>query len=778
MLLLFIQCAYCQFDYSLSNSILNKTEKYLATFTREAAYLHFDKPYYLPGDTVNFAAYVIMSEKHIPSNISGVLYVDLTDSKNDLIRSLKIRLFAGFASGNIALPDSLDKGLYHVRAYTNWMKNDNISGAFDHTFFVGSNQTLSKGLNTTLKNTEKPDLQFFPEGGNLVYGIRSKVAFKAVGSNGRGLSFKGKIIDNDNNEVILLEPTHLGMGCVLFQPKEGKTYKAKVKYSNGLEDMVSLPKPSLSGMVLAVDNDSIPKTTVKVLLNQAFYDQNKNKRFIMLIYSNGTATTVDFKLDSMNTKFDILKRRLQTGVASVTLFSDDGVPIAERLFFVQNFDQLRLVVTSDKLSYKKRENVKINLRSADANQDPVGGHFSVSVIDKKKLHSTENNESTIMTYYLLTSDLKGNIEQPNYYFGAYNEKATTDLDLIMLTHGYRRFEWKEVLNNNPLVIGYQPEKGLEISGLAKTTSGKLLDKGTISLIASSGGPVLSKEIDKNGGFRFNNLVFYDTTAFMLSAVKSNGSNSTQLTYKSEIRQSISSDKLNLILSYEETDIESYLQNKHKQAEVLNKLGLGKSIMLKEVQIRGNRSKPVVNNPKYGPADFIITDDQLGYGGSLALKLAGLVHRPGYYTKPPLIVWNGIEMPAGFRLDDINTGSVKSIDVFRHAVGSDYEGILVINTSFGMKARDVVATGILPIKVIGFEKARTFYSPKYGNNESINALSDLRTTIFWNPNIITDQNGNADFNFYNAEGNSTYKISIEGIDDKGRVGRSTYRFKVE
>ena len=158
------------------------------------------------------------------------------------------------------------------------------------------------------------------------------------------------------------------------------------------------------------------------------------------------------------------------------------------------------VQTKPVMPPEKKVTLKLNAKTrADS---ATMGHFSISVTDESRVPIDENSETTILTSLLLSSDLKGYIEQPNYYFSNITDKITADLDLVMLTHGYQvDFEWKQILNNTYPPIAYQPENGISISGIAKTLSGKLLDHGTVSLITRMGGPVLRQTTDDKGNFR-------------------------------------------------------------------------------------------------------------------------------------------------------------------------------------------------------------------------------------------------------------------------------------
>ncbi len=425
-------------ENNTDKNVTAKLDAFLSNHITEKAYLNFDKPYYAAGDTIYFKAYVTTGGKHQLSNLSGVLHVDLINAKNKIDQSIKLQLDSGVTWGDFALPDSLPKGNYRVRAYTLLMGKGGEDGYFDQTIAIGSirNDKISESISVrkTAVST-KPETRFLPEGGNLAAGIGSKVAFNAIGTNGAGINVKGVIVDGANKEVCTFASTHLGMGYFYLDPKEGETYKAKITYPNSTEDIVDLPAPEPKGIVLSINNDSIPKATVRIQANNAYYLENRNKDYTVLVYSGGIATTVTCKLDSPVITMDILKRRLHTGIATVTLFSPTDEPLCERLLFVQNYDRLNLDVNSDKTIYSSREKVNIKLEAVNRAGNPAEGHFSVSVTDENKVPVDENCEYTILNNLLLTSDLKGYVEQPNYYFTDTSANAAKDLDVLMLTKG-------------------------------------------------------------------------------------------------------------------------------------------------------------------------------------------------------------------------------------------------------------------------------------------------------------------------------------------------------
>ncbi len=786
----------------------------------EKAYLHFDKPYYAAGDTIYFKAYVTMGEQHQPSNISGMLYADLINTNNKIDKSIKLQLTNGVAWGDFTLPDSLPKGNYRVRAYTNWMRNDGDGAYFYQTFPVGSilnnNVSESGASNTTVANA-KPDMQFFPEGGGLVAGIKSKIAFKAIGTGGMGIDVKGVVIDNENKEVTTFTSAHLGMGCFYLTPQQGKTYSAKLTYTDGTQNTINLPETVNKGIILSINNDSLPKATVRIEASKEFFQENKNEDFTLLIYSGGTVTTIKCNLDSQVVTLDILKRRLHTGIATVTLFSPAGEPLSERLLFVQNYDQLSVTLSSDKPSYTKRGKVNIKLNVKDRVGDPSAGHFSVSVTDENKVPVDGNAENTILTDLLLTSDLKGNVEQPNYYFANLSDKTNSDLDLVMLTQGYRRFEWKQLLNDSYPPIAYQPDSNLQITGTAKNLTGKILTNATVSLITMPGGQFTSTVTDDKGRFSFSNLVFSDTAKFMLQAVNAKAKNTTKLFYDKDmpgpavVRSGMQNNNTAPVTS-------AYMENSKNQQDEIAQYGDMKGKMLNTVIVNGK--KPEEHNPNNNLvseqfADQVIHADQMAMGGTFGDRIQGALHGAriqrglggtGEYAylssgitlvgnpKPMRVIVDGTDSDGD--LDELTGLDIESVEVLKSpgTTGAydsmaplpgtvykyGYDGILLINTnkSTGIQPKDIASIGVLPISPKGFYKAREFYSPKYDQTNLTNSRPDLRSTIFWKPELVTDKDGNASFEYYNADGTGSYRIVVEGIDDKGNIGRHIYRYKVE
>ena len=797
-------------DSNVGNSITTKLQKYFSGRIAEQAYLHFDKPYYAAGDTIYFKAYLTVGESHEPSSISRVLHVDLINEFDRVYKSILLQVTNGVTWGDFALPDTLSKGTYRVRAYTNWMLNSAADDYFVKAIPIGSIRVsrIPESSAMPLQNAGKPDIQFFPEGGTLVAGIRCKVAFKAIGSDGLGINVKGQVLDSENKQVAIFSSEHLGMGYFNLKSIEGKSYKAKITYPDGSTDFVNLPKVDANGVALTINNDLPVRALVNIVTTQAYYRNNKNKNYTLVIYSGGQASTYNCKLDSQITIFGILKKTLHTGVAAFTLFSPAGEPLSERLIFIQKNDQLKLDLTGDKPIYARREKISLKLKVSNSVLSMSTSHLSVSVINEDKVPVDENRENTILTDLLLTADLKGYVEQPNYYFLNATTETNSDLDLVMLTNGYRRFEWKPVLNNEPQIITHQPEKALEISGVVKLLNGNTPGPLSLSLFSPDGGPMLKQEVGEDGAFRFSNLLFMDSSRFVIKPLDEKLKAKTSITLDKDQPLPVITDTGRF---FAQSDVNklmpAYLDNTKARIDETTKYGSGNHVVLKEVNIKSTYKSSNINGAGY--ADQVIRRQDFGevtgsfsdvfYGRLIGVKFVGPQGAKSPYLNitrslspisvPMLVVLDGVMLGSdeSSTIDAINVSDIETIEVLKSANATAYgvrgaAGVLVITTRHGSDIGDPIskfsAQGLLATSPKGFYKAREFYSPKYDHLENHFSRKDLRTTIYWNPELVTDKNGDASFDYYNADGTGSYRMVVEGIDDKGNIGRTVYRYKVQ
>jgi hypothetical protein len=651
----------------------------------------------------------------------------------------------------------------------------------------------------------KVNVQFFPESGNLVSSLPSKVAFKAVGDDGLGKVISGIVTDNDNQEVAKITTQHLGMGAFILVPQAGKTYKAQLTYEDGSQGTVPLPKALDQGYAVTL-NANLPNDPDHIALRITASPALAGSEINLVAQSGGSICfAAKNKIENGMLSSKIAKDRFPTGIVQFTLLNAAGEAINERLIFVNRADGLKIDLTSLQQTYAPRDKVKLQITANGPDDKSTISSLSASVIDETKVPVNESDETTILSSMLLSSDIKGYIEKPNYYFAHNDKQAQDDLDLLMLTQGYRRFEWKQIIGDTFAPPVYQPEPTLQISGRVHTSNNKPVVGGKVTLFTTAGGVfILDTLTDANGRFAFKNLDFKDSIRFIVQARTAKDKKYVDIDLDNIGRQQVTPN-----INAPDIDVNinntmlPYLQSSKLYYQQQMKTGVGNhNIMLKEVIIREKR-KPLVENSSNlngpGNANQIIKGDEIARMGCpditfcLQGRLLGVIFRNGvaYSTRSPgtpmQIIVDGAYVENDF-LSSITPYDISSIEVLRSIEYTSIYGsrggggVLVINTKRGNEVGDDsyqrYTPGLIRYSPKGFHLARTFYSPQYDDPKTNTALADLRSTIYWNPNIVTDKDHKASIEFFNAGSKGTYRVVVEGIDSDGHIGRHVYRYKVE
>ena len=669
---------------------------------------------------------------------------------------------------------------------------------------TGDKTTVEKSILVKAASANT-DIQFFPEGGNLVNNNTTKIAFKAVGADGLGSNIKGVVLDEVNNQVCTFSSSHLGMGAFILTPANGKTYKAKITYTDGSEGTVELPGAVNSGYSLTIDNSDADVLHVKILPG-AMVSASASATDVMSLVATCGGELCFAGKSKPGSKFltaDIPKNKMPTGIIQFTLFSPAGEPVNERLVFIRDHDQLKLSVNTDVPVYSPRQKVKLDINAIDKDDKPVIGSFSVSVTDESKVPVDEDGGNSILANLLLTSDLKGYIEKPNYYFNHDDEKAIADLDLLMLTQGYHRFEWKQVLANDFPRVLFQPEKTLRITGHLKNLLGKPVVNGKVTLFSTKGGIFMIDALsDSKGNFAFDNLVFRDSVKFLIQARTAKDRKNVEVFVDNVQPEPAASPGIapGFLVNMDD-NLSPFLQSSKAQYDNGVKYGLiSHSIMLKEVVIKDTKVEPIKNSANLngpGNADQVIRAGDLATMGCPTLadclqgRLNGVLFRNdtpymmGNLGKSMLIVLDGVYVD-GETLNAVNPGDVESIELLKNIEytsiygGRGSGGVLIITSKTGGGGQNYqrYSPGVITYTPKGYAKVREFYAPRYDDPKTNTQIPDLRSTVYWKPDIVTSKDGKASVDFFNADAKGTYRVIIEGIDAGGNLGRLVYRYKVE
>ncbi|WP_256002125.1 TonB-dependent receptor plug domain-containing protein [Pedobacter deserti] len=784
-------------------ALLSRLAAYNEQYAQEKVHLHLDKPYYTAGEDIWFKAYVINARTSALSTISAALYVELISESDSIRQQRKVALTSGIGWGDFKLPDSLAAGNYRIRAYTRWMRNAGPEYFFDKTIKIGQASAAVSGASSPHSsavkspqtgNAPKIDVQFFPEGGNLVENLPGKVGVKALNPSGRGEDISGVIVDARGNEISSFRTAHLGMGSFMLNPQPGQEYTAIVRSDSGRQEQrVRLPRALANGYVLSV-NQTPQAISVRVLISAGMQVAGELK--LVTQHNGNVYFTARSNAEKQLFTANIPKKDLPTGIVQLTLFNPANQPVCERLVFVKNNNnRIDLQVNTAKKQYEGADSVSVQLRASISGK-PVQGSFSVSVTNTSVVPPDEANETNILTSLLLSSDLPGYIEQPNSYFLEDDEETAQRLDHLMLTQGWRRFRWGDIINGPEPVMAFKPEKDLQVSGSVVTLGGKPSPQSTVSLFSTTGGFFAADTVtDAQGRFSFKGMAFPDSTTFVVQARNAKNRANVEIRMDPQPGQPVTRNKnRGDITSNIQDALSAYLKASSNVFDELRKRGLiQKAIVLDEVNIvqKKNEAKNSSNLNGAGNADAIITGEQLSMCNTLSQclqgRVAGLMIRNGMAyllrngNQPMRIMLDGMMMEPDF-LDNINPFDVESIEVLKSINYTAIYGlqggggVLVITTKRGGgSARLVAAPGITTYSAKGYYTPREFYVPKYGTPQ---AAADLRTTVYWQPHVSTDNEGRGAFGFYNSSKPGIYRIVVEGIDLEGNLARSIYHYEVK
>lgn len=761
-------------------------------FFQEKVYLQLDKDYYAAGRTIWYKAYIMLQRQ--PTELSSILYVELLDKKGKVLQRNKRPINDGGAYGNFKLPTDLPAGDYRIRAYTMWMRN------FDPAFFFSKDIHVYRPLVKEEKLPPAPDtasgdfsVQFFPEGGDLVDSINSVVAFKAINAKGYPAKVRGVIRDREGNVIDSIQSVHDGMGSFSFMPLPGQTYTADMTDSSGMTKTFTLPAAQSFGVTLhlvKVNNEKVffqvqrrvSGASDKGLYKLAAQIHGQLIYFAGIDFSQGyTGGLIPIKSDP-------------AGIMQVTLFSTEGIPLAERLVFLKNETvRLPLQLSTDTVSLKPRGKNVYTLHLPDS----VQGNFSVAVTDADQvLQSPDQNN--IISHYLLTSDIKGHVYNPAWYFQADDSATRRGLELVMLTNGWRRFEWRKILNNQYPDIKFAPEpNGLHFLGKIYTKKGPVTT-GSVSMMLRS--PIdsttyfISGAAEPTGYFKIDHLSFLDTAYLYYKAMDTLHKRKPVEVEFAEAPEPEYRLLNNRILPGE-LPVSDRLQNYLELAGQRNQRDQyisNRTILLNEVTITANRiPKEETTEERYTSGmfksdngyTFDLTDKTLPYTNILQF-LMGRV--PGLMIGPnpasPSVRWRG--GTPGFFLDEIPVSveeimnvpvdDIALVKVYRPPFMGGFggaDGAIAIYTRRGGDRNFDPGAGFLKKPLVGYTIVRQFYSPDYSVDKKVNELADNRATLYWDPLLKTDSTTHdLKISFYNSDITKRLRIIVEGITSNGKIAR--------
>lgn len=769
--------------------------KFTEEFPQEKIYLHTDKPYYLAGETIWFQAYVTAGSFHQLSPLSKTAYVEFINSGNEFVSRHMVRVEQGLGRGQLVLPPYLATGSYQLRAYTNWMRNFAEEFYFKKEVKVWNVQEPETGDRAVSNDI---DLQFFPEGGNWVAGIKSNVAFKAIGTDGLHRDVSGKVVDARGLVVAEFVSTHLGMGQFSMTPKLNETYRAHL---NELDKVFTLPPVSETGFAVTL----IPKFDAQEMtLKLQSTSQTPNREAITLVVHNRGIPAFIAQVNLTNNLYfvKIPKAKLLHGLAHVTLFDASGRPRASRLFFTPHPNPLSIEVTTVQAQAQTRKPTVVEIHTRNANLEPVQAFVSLAATNAQEVIS-DNMEMNIENYLLLQSDVQGHIENPGYYFDRANPDRLEKLDVLLLTQGWKRFDWEQLIANQWPPIRHGIEQGINVQGtLQDDLTKKGVEGGKVSYVPVAGSSEIAVvPTGKDGRFIFDALTFYDSAAIVLQGRNKKDKPFVLLELDPIYPVVETFFKPRLVFNSQSEFERSIIKNGLERKKIDAAYGFGDDVtVLEGVEINDRKIDETKANRVYEGATKTIRASEvpgavnLFHPLELLRSVAGVQLRPnppGYDVlirgvgtfgggTTPLILLDNVPVNI-VTLNQIPVESIESVDLFSGAQATVFgsqggNGVIAFFSKKGF-TRPAEAKGILTARMGGYLVPADFYVPKYDVAKPEHVKPDRRTTVFWNPAIQTDANGFARIEFFNGDEVTTVRLQAEGITPDGQMGVGTSSYPV-
>lgn len=774
---------YAQSD--ISAAVTNQFNNYQQNNLQEKIFIHTDRSFYVAGEIIWFKAYCADASTNHLSALSKVAYIEVLDKDKQPVLQAKIALKDGTGSGSFVIPVNIHSGNFLLRSYTNWMKN------FDPEFYYHQNLTIINTVKaeagTTDKAVNKYDVQFFPEGGNLVNELKSKVAFRATDNRGKGIDFNGAIIDQDNDTMVRFRPARFGIGNFNFTPQKGRQYKALLTTKNGTIITQHLPQPLNTGFVINV-SQTPGQDAVKINIHTTASDKFA---FLVIHSHQQIKTTQLLPIQNGNADFQTDINSFEDGLSSITIFNENKQPVCERLFFKKPGQQLVINAVTGNVQYGTRKKVTVNVVSEDEGARPAASDMSMAVFLLDSLPVTHQN---INNYLWMNSELKGIIESPEYYFNNSGAEVNEATDNLMLTHGWRRFKWEDVLENKKPLFKFLPEYEGHI------VSGKIVNKSNekpgqrIPGFLSVPGPLFQLYTAKSsldGSIYFNTRNFYGQRLIVGQT------------------ENLEADSFRLDISSPfSEDFASSLLPSFNNSQALSAMVLKRSINMQVQNVyAGERLNSLEKPPAdtanfYGKPDVMYKLDNYTRFATMEEVLREYVREVNVrkrrdnfvltnvtkdengnsIIKEPVVLLDGVpQFDSGNKITHYDPLKVQKLEVIqdKYFLGPvSFDGIVSFSTYNGDLEGFRLDTASTVMDYDALQIKREFYSPVYQTTQEYSSrLPDFRSLLYWSPDIKTDNTGKKEISFYTSDVPGKYAVVVQGISKQGKAGSKVFTIEV-
>ncbi|MBC7920131.1 MAG: hypothetical protein H7Z75_03490 [Ferruginibacter sp.] len=767
-------------------SLLRQFDYYRHRALQEKVFVHADRSFYLTGETLWFKVYCVDGTFHRPLDLSKVAYLEVMDRDRKPVLQTKITLEKGSGSGALTLPTSLLSGQYRVRSYTHWMKN------FGPDYFF---ETVVTVVNPSRRLGPSPppdsldyDVQFFPEGGNLVRDVPGKVAFRGTDPRGRGIDFRGVILDETNDTVARFKPRRFGIGHFTFTPAGNRQYRALVTDAKDKVTTFRLPPVHERGYAMHLADTGAKGMSVTVRA-PAGTTEPYAPLYLVVHTRQVTKVAQVRPLEGGRAIFLVDENQLGEGISHFTIFDGNKRPVCERLYFKRPTANLLIEARSDKGQYATREKVRLDFLTHDSAGQPVAADLSVSVYQLDSLASGEPTE--VGSYLWLASDLRG-VESPAHYLNNRGAEADEALDNLMLTHGWRRFRWETVLGGAPAFTFIPEYGGHLLRGQVTHAQSGAPARGILAYLSAPGRypRLYGSRSDEAGQVQFETKDLYGSRDLVLQTNAQRDS-AYRVQLDSPYAEAVSSVRL------PELDLARSRQN---------------PLRLRSIQAQTQAVYFPPSADRYAAPE---TDSSAFYGvpdetylladytrftvmeevmreyvpGVQVRKRKGdfyfqALNRPRrlFFEGEPLILLDGVPVFRTSAIMAFDPLKIKKLEVVTRSYVLGplvFDGIVSYATSNG----DLAGFGLDPRSLIleyeGLQRQREFYAPRYDTpGQTASRLPDFRSLLHWSPKVVTGGGGKNGLDFYASDQPGVYSVVVQGVSGSGLAGSQTFQFEVQ
>ncbi len=757
---------------TIQNRFKDQREKIL----QEKIYVHVDRPQYITGETMWFKIYYVDGTRHRALDLSKVCYLEIIDDIGTSVAQTKVKITRGGGNGSLFIPATMNTGNYTVRAYTNWMKNTSPE------YFFHTNITIINPFRTpdptTASAAKQPDAQFFPEGGNMIAELQNKVAFRVINESGAGIDFNGAVISSLNDTIIRFNPLRSGIGSFVFTPQANQAYRAVIKLRNGKSYSYNLPEVKSKGYTLQVSNGDEAEVAIRSTTQEPYvflfvHTRQMIQKAEVIFLRNGEGS---LKLN---------KKTLPDGITHITLFDSQTAPVAERLIYKRSAGKRTVGVNADQTAYDLRQkgNLELDGTNLQAKTD-----LSVAIYRIDSLPPVVQEDIT--SYFLLTSDLNGTVENPEYYLTSTDSLVAQATDNLMLTHGWRRFTWEKVLKAKP-VVSFMPEvRGHVIQAEVRDADSKP-SVGIASYLSTPGKIVriYGSRSDQSGN------VFFETIDFF-------GPNKIHI--QNDLRRD-STHSIRVISPFSNTFATRKIPSLNLTAAFEDPV-LERSVAMQVQDVYPNVNFNTISNALRDSTAFFGTADETYYlddytrfpvmeevmreyvRGVLVRKRRDGFHfllpdklNDGVLRDDPVILLDGFpiwDADIIMKFDPLKVRKLEVVNRIYYLGSMFFPGVVSYITYQGDLGGLEPDRRVVINDYEGLQFGREYYSPIYDDKTSRQSrLPDQRSLIYWNPDVKLGGNQKASLPFYTSDMKGRFVVVVKGLSEDGQPVSAATSFDV-